>query len=121
MSYKDYQIGDRLTVKIIVIQKYGLLTRLDEETKGLIHISEIDHGYVKEDLREIFSVGEELETVIIDIDEYDGKISLSKRALKKAPSHPFSNRKKIPHYGRKTGMGFSSLEKKLPQWLHDGR
>lgn len=118
MGYKDYKIGDRLTVKVAGVQKYGVFANLDADTKGLIHISEIKHGYIEEELKEMFEVGEELSVVIIDIDEYDGKISLSTRALEKVAYHPFSNRKTNPRYGRKTGTGFSSLEKKLTHWLN---
>lgn len=117
MSYKDYKIGDVLQVEVSGIQNYGIFARLDEETKGLIHISEIKHGYIEEELEELFEVGDKFDAVVLDIDEYDGKISLSIRALEEAKSHPFSSRKKNPRYGRKTGTGFASLEKKLPQWL----
>ena len=118
MSYKDYKIGDRLKVEVSGIQKYGVFARLDEETKGLIHISEIKHGYIEEQLEDLFEIGESIDAIVTDIDEYDGKVSLSIRALEKADSHPFSNRKKNPRYGRKTGTAFDSLEKKLPQWIN---
>ena len=118
MSYKDYKIGDCLEVEVSGIQSYGIFARLDEDTKGLIHISEIKHGYIEEDLKDLFTIGDKLNVVILDIDEYDGKISLSIRALQKAESHPFSNRKNSPRYGRKTGTGFASLAEKLPQWIN---
>lgn len=117
MSYKDYKIGDHLEVEVSGIQNYGVFARLDDETKGLIHISEIKHGYIDEKLEDLFEIGEKINAVIIDIDEYDGKISLSIRVLEKAKSDPFSNRKKNPRYGRKTGTGFDSLENKFPQWI----
>lgn len=117
MSYTNYKIGDLLEVEVSGIQSYGVFARLDEETKGLIHISEVKHGYIEDKLEDLFKVGEKLDAVVLDIDEYDGKISLSIRALEEAKSHPFSNRKKNPRYGRKTGTGFASLEKKLPQWI----
>lgn len=118
MSYKDYKIGDLLKVEVSGIQNYGIFAKLDEETKGLIHISEIKHGYIEEELEDLFTIGDQLDAVVLDIDEYDGKISLSLRALEAAKSHPFFSRKKNPRYGRKTGTGFDSLEKKLPQWIN---
>lgn len=117
MSYQNYKIGDRLKVEVFGIQSYGVFAHLDEDTKGLIHISEIKHGYIEEELKDLFKIGDKLDVVILDIDEYDGKISLSMRALQEAKSHPFSNRKKKPRYGRETGIGFDSLAKKLPQWI----
>ncbi len=117
MDYKDYKIGDILTVTVSGIQPYGIFASLDEETQGLIHISEIKHGYVSE-LNKIFELGEKLEVMILDIDEFDGRISLSLRTLQKTKHHPFSNRKKNPRYGKQTGVGFESLDKKLPGWIN---
>lgn len=117
MDYRDYKIGDILTVTITGIQPYGVFASLDEETQGLIHISEVKHGYVN-NVKELFEIGEKVEAMVLDIDEYDGRISLSLRSLQKTKHHPFSNRKKNPRYGKQTGIGFKSLEKKLPEWIH---
>lgn len=119
MGYRDYQIGDVITAEVTGIQPYGVFASLDEDTQGLIHISEVKHGYV-ENLKELFEIGEELEVMILDIDEFDGRISLSLRSLQKTKFHPFSNRKKNPRYGKETEAAFKSLEKKLPQWIEVG-
>lgn len=116
MDYKDYKIGDIVTVTVTGIQPYGIFAALDEETQGLIHISEVKHGYVNE-LNTIFEVDEKLEVMVLDIDEFDGRISLSLRALQKTKSYPFSNRKKNPRYGKQMGIGFDSLAENLPLWI----
>jgi general stress protein 13 len=54
--------------------------------------------------------------MIMDIDEYSNKISLSLRSLQKPKYHPFANRKNISRYGRKTGVGFKSIDDKMPEW-----
>lgn len=118
MSYRKYQIGDIVEVKVTGIQNYGVFARLDESTQGLIHISEIKHSYIEESLKDMFTLGEHLKVMILDIDEYDGRISLSLRALQEAKHHPFSNRKKNPRYGRKTGTAFKTLAKQLPRWIN---
>ncbi|SHF11820.1 general stress protein 13 [Atopostipes suicloacalis DSM 15692] len=116
MGYKDYKIGNIVNVTVTGIQPYGVFATLDEETQGLIHISEVKHGYV-ENLKELFEIGEEIEAMILDIDEFDGRISLSLRTLQKAKYHPFSNQNKNPRYGKQTGIGFETLEEKLPLWI----
>lgn len=116
MSSKKYKIGDVLQAEVTGLQPYGIFAKLDEETQGLIHISEVKHGYIEE-IGNLYEVGDELQVMILDIDEYDGKISLSLRSLEEVTHHPFSNRRKNPRYGRKTGTGFKSLERKLPQWI----
>lgn len=117
MSYKDYKIGERLKVEVVAIPTYGIFATLDEETKGLIHISEIKHGYMEEDLKDSFEIGQELDVAVLDIDEYDGRISLSLRALEEFEPHKLSKRKTNPRYGKTTGTGFESLGKKMPGWL----
>jgi general stress protein 13 len=116
MDYRDYKIGDIVTVTVTGIQPYGIFAALDEETQGLIHISEVKHGYV-ENVKELFELDEELEVMILDIDEYDGRISLSLRSLQKTTHHPFSNRKKNPRYGKTSGTGFDTIENKLSTWI----
>lgn len=116
MAYKKYKIGDVLKAKVTGIQPYGIFAALDDEIQGLIHISEVKHGYV-EKLNELFEVGEEIEVMILDIDEFNGRISLSLRTLQNNTQHPVSNRSKIPRYGKQTGSDFDSLEKMLPKWI----
>ena len=116
MAYKKYKIGDILKAEITGIQPYGIFAALDDEIQGLIHISEVKHGYV-EKLNELFEVGEEIEVMILDIDEFNGRISLSLRTLQNNTQHPVSNRSKIPRYGKQTGSDFDSLEKMLPKWI----
>lgn len=118
MSYRKYKTGDLLEVEITGIQDYGIFAKIDESTQGLIHISEIKHSYIDEKLEDVFKIGEKLKVMILDIDEYDGRISLSLRALVDVKSHPFSNRKSNPRYGRKTGTAFDHLEEELPKWIN---
>lgn len=110
-----YKIGQKVRGTVTGIQPYGAFVSIDEETQGLIHISELKHGYIK-DISEILSKGDVIEVMIMDIDEYSKKISLSLRSLQKPKYHPFSNRKNISRYGRKTGIGFKSIDDKMPEW-----
>ena len=38
---KKYEVGEELSGKVTGIQPYGAFVALDEETQGLVHISEI--------------------------------------------------------------------------------
>ncbi|MBM7616469.1 general stress protein 13 [Weissella uvarum] len=75
-----YQIGDILTGTVTGIQPYGAFVQLDESTQGLIHISECRSAYIKHVANEL-SIGQTIQVMILDIDEYDQKISLSQRSL----------------------------------------
>lgn len=112
-----YRIGDKVRGKVTGIQPYGVFIELDKHTQGLVHISELKHAYVK-DINEVVKIGEELDVIVMDVDEYTKKISLSLRALQSTNHHPFSNRRKNPRYGKKTGVGFQSIDDKMPEWIN---
>lgn len=90
---KKYELGDVLTGKVTGIQPYGAFVALDDDTQGLVHISEITYGFVK-DVSEFLSVGQEVEVKVLEIDEAAEKISLSIRALQERPA---ATRKKTHH------------------------
>lgn len=104
----SYRIGDKLNGEVSGIQPYGVFVQLDEENQGLIHISELRHGFV-DDVNEEVKIGEEIEVIVIDIDEYTHKISLSKRVLEEAPEG--TAKKYHPRYGnKKIKLGFQTIE-----------
>lgn len=114
----EYKIGNRVRGKVTGIQPYGVFVSLDDETQGLVHISELKHGFIKE-IEDIVKVDDEVEVIVMDIDEYSKKISLSMRSLHKPNYHPFSNKKKNPRYGRRTGTEFESIRKQMPNWIDE--
>ncbi|MFJ8088499.1 S1 domain-containing post-transcriptional regulator GSP13 [Lysinibacillus sp. Ag94] len=118
---QKYELGDVLTGKVTGIQPYGAFVALDEDTQGLVHISEITYGFVK-DVSEFLSVGQEVEVKILEIDEDAEKISLSIRALQERPT---TLRKKdvLPRKSLQDRVdesdanGFNSLKDKLQDWI----
>lgn len=85
------EVGSVITGKVTGIQPYGAFVALDENTQGLVHISEVTHGFVK-DINEHLSVGDEVQVKVLSIDENAGKIGLSIRATQEAPA-PTEKRK----------------------------
>ena len=73
------KLGEEFSGKVTGIQPYGAFVALDDETQGLVHISEITYGFVK-DINEFLTVGEEVQVKVLEVDEAAGKISLSIRA-----------------------------------------
>lgn len=43
-----FEVGSVYTGKVTGLQAYGAFVALDEETQGLVHISEVTHGFVKD-------------------------------------------------------------------------
>jgi len=111
----NYKIGTVTEGEVTGIQPYGAFVALDEETQGLIHISECKHGYVK-DVSELLTVGDSVEVMIIDIDEYTKKISLSIRALEDPQPFVYYPKKKR-RYKKRNKIGFQSIKEAMPKWI----
>lgn len=114
-----YESGEELTGKVTGIQPYGAFVSLDEETQGLVHISEITYGFVK-DIHDYLTVGEEVKVKVLEVNEAIGKISLSIRALQKPPVQSKDNRPRKSLQERineRDAEGFNSLKEKLQDWI----
>lgn len=72
----NYKINQELQGTIVGIQPYGLFVQLDEQTQGLVHVSECKLGIVN-NIKTEFKVGQKVDVRILDIDLYCEKISLS--------------------------------------------
>lgn len=51
-----YKIGQIIEGKVTGIQPYGAFVSLDNETQGLIHVSEVQSGYTK-NIHSLLKVG----------------------------------------------------------------
>jgi general stress protein 13 len=123
MSEK-FEIGAVVTGKVTGIQPYGAFVALDDSTQGLVHISEITHGFVK-DINEHLKVNDEVKVKVLSIDSAAGKIGLSIRATeeaperteapKKAPKKRQASVKATSHI--ESTEGFNTLKDKLQEWI----
>lgn len=122
MSEQTYEIGSVIKGTVKAIKPYGAFVALDESTQGLVHISEITHGYVK-DIHEHLSVGDEVTVKVLSVDEEKGKISLSIKATEEPPKKSEkATRKKKRVEPRKAAekeesTGFNTLKEKLEEWV----
>ncbi|MEH7491138.1 S1 domain-containing post-transcriptional regulator GSP13 [Neobacillus sp. 3P2-tot-E-2] len=118
------ETGSVLTGKVTGIQPYGAFIALDENTQGLVHISEITHGYVK-DINDHLKVGDEVNVKVLSIDENAGKIGLSIRATEEAPVQQAVAKPKKPRKRQAAAIvpevegqqGFNTLKDKLQEWI----
>ena len=81
---KKYTLGDSIVAPISRISKFGAFMNLEGGIQGLIHLSEISHGVVK-DIRDHVKVGEEVTAKIINFEPTKKRIGLSLKALQEAP------------------------------------
>ncbi|MBE9390108.1 CvfD/Ygs/GSP13 family RNA-binding post-transcriptional regulator [Vagococcus salmoninarum] len=112
-----FKIGMIMAGKVTGIQPYGAFVHLDEETQGLVHISEVKHGFIK-NISEVLAVGDAVTVKVIDIDEYSQKISLSMRSLDdQAPVATYKRKKYFTN--RRKKIGFESLANQMPDWISE--
>jgi len=81
---KKFKLNDSITAPISRISKFGAFMDLQGGIQGLIHLSEISHGVVK-DIRDHVKVGEEVTAKIINFEPTKKRIGLSLKALQEAP------------------------------------
>lgn len=109
-----FKVGEVVSGKIAGIQSYGAFVALDNSTQGLVHISEITHGFVK-DIHDFLEVDQEVKVKILDIDEEKNKISLSIRATEEAPKEQPAKKKTVS--SGENDEGFNTLRDKLEEWI----
>lgn len=113
---KEIKIGTILKVEVTGLQKYGAFVKFGKQ-RGLIHISEIKSGYVS-DIHDVIEVGETYQAQVIDLDEFNGKISLSLRTLEKHPQSHHSQRRF--HFNNPSHkIGFLPFTEQLEGWTKE--
>lgn len=116
------EVGSVVEGKVTGIKPFGAFVALNEEKQGLVHISQVAHGFVK-DINEHLSVGDEVKVKVMSVDEETGKISLSIRETVEAPEKPArpakprAERPKKVEVSQEKAQGFNTLEEKLKGWL----
>ena len=71
-----YEKGKIVTGCVTGIEKYGIFVGLDELNSGLIHISEISSGFVK-NINDYVNIGETIKVKVVDSDDQSCQVKLS--------------------------------------------
>jgi small subunit ribosomal protein S1 len=82
-NFSQLELGKLVVGTIVGIKPFGAFLEFDGST-GLIYVKQISEHRV-DDCSKVFAIGQEIKAMIIDLDEANGKISLSTRVLE---SHP---------------------------------
>ena len=107
-KYKKNEIVEGL---VTGIEQYGIFISLDEYYSGLIHISEISEGFVK-DINNFVNVGETIKVRVLECDDDTFHVKLSIKDLNYRINR---NKTKIIE----TGSGFDILKEQLPIWISE--
>jgi small subunit ribosomal protein S1 len=74
---------------VVSIKPYGAFIDINGVI-GLLHINQISKGRI-ENLNDLFQIGDSVRVVILDVDEYKNRISLSLKVLEKHPGEIVEN------------------------------
>ena len=79
-AVSNYPTGTQIEGAITNVTDFGVFVQLEEGIEGLVHVSEISREKIKTPIG-MFTVGEVLKTMVINVSADDRKIGLSLKAL----------------------------------------
>lgn len=80
-----YLKASRVKAKVVSLTDYGAFVELEEGVEGLIHISEMSWNKHIKHPSKVLSVGDEVESVVLEIDAEARRISLGMKQLEANP------------------------------------
>ncbi len=83
-----YPVGAHVKGRIISVTDYGAFVELEQGIEGLVHVSEMTWSKRMKHPSKIVTVGEELETVVLNVNPTERRISLG---LKQLMSNPWES------------------------------
>ncbi|MFK8000755.1 MAG: 30S ribosomal protein S1 [Polyangiales bacterium] len=86
-----YKPGAKVTGKVVSITDYGAFVELEQGVEGLIHVSEMTWTKPKHPSK-VLDMGDEVESVVLDIDIQNKRISLGLKQLEPDPWTVFTQK-----------------------------
>lgn len=84
LEWREIKTGLQVKGKVVRLETFGAFVEIGAERPGLIHISEMAHGYVRTP-GDVMKEGDEIEAEIIDFNRKKKQIKLSIKALTPEP------------------------------------
>ena len=104
--------NDVIKVTVTGVQKYGAFVNTnDENYDGLIHISEISYGYVK-NVNDYLKVGDTIYAEVVDVNDDDNQLRLSIKDI------DYKNDGAKLKRMAETKEGFKPLKDNLDNWIN---
>ena len=84
LEWRDIKKGMVVKGKVVRLEKFGAFVEIGAERPGLVHISEMAHGYVRTPA-DVVSEGGEVEAQVLEVNRRKKQIKLSLKALLPEP------------------------------------
>ncbi len=88
MDWSEIRPDMELVGTVTRIEKYGVFVNIEAERPGLVHISEMAHGYVRTPT-DIVQKGDEINVKVLKVNRRKKQIKLSMKALEDPPMESF--------------------------------
>lgn len=82
---KRYPAGTRVKGRIVNLLPYGAFIELEPGIEGLIHVSEMSWDKNITDPKDVVTVGQEVEALVLSVQKEEGKISLGLKQIEHNP------------------------------------
>ena len=106
-----YEKGKIVKGCVTGIENYGIFVNVDSHYSGLIHISEVSNGFVK-DINDFVKEGEEIYCQVLEVDQENNHLKLSIKNINYKSS---VSDKQI----QESRLGFLPLKNALPKWIEE--
>jgi len=80
-----YPIGKRVQGKVVALTDYGAFLELEPGIEGLIHVSEMSWTKRVKHPSKVVTIGDQVDSVVLDVDEGNRKISLGMKQIEPNP------------------------------------
>lgn len=108
-----YKVGMIVYGKISGIKPYGAFVTFENGVSGLIHISEISNGFVK-NIDKYFKLNSYVVVKIIDVDKENNQLRLSFKTINQSKRKRNNLRyDQLPKHGK----GFEVIKQAMPMWI----
>lgn len=87
LEWREITKGMVVKGKVTRLEKFGVFVDIGAERPGLVHISEMTHGYIKSPA-DLVKEGDEVEAQVLEVNRRKKQIKLSMKALEAPPEPP---------------------------------
>jgi len=95
LEWREIKVGETVKGKVVRLEKFGAFVEIGAERPGLVHISEMAHGYVKVP-GDVVKEGDEIEAQVLEVNRRKKQIKLSMKAILPEPEEVVMEEKPKP-------------------------
>ncbi len=108
----NYEVGKIINGSVTGIESYGIFVNLLDYYSGLIHISEISDGFVR-DISDYVKIGDTVKAKVLEVDDEKFQVKLSIKGI------DYQDKKSKRQPVVETGSGFEILRDNLKEWVEN--